>query len=425
MEISMTEISMTNESIWRGDLVRETARLGRLVIFEEAPRDGAQGKTLMDADTRLAIAKLQGAMFGANGPRHVLFTAGFPAAANEEFEITRRVALEAENVSVTCVCRGTPKDIDTAIAAMRGSPHGRLMYVVPGSEATARALVRKTAAESVDHSIEMARYALDRADGLAIDVALADASRADRELMVDAVSRLTAEGVATVQLADTVGCLLPSEVFEFYNDVISRADADAVVVAHLHNDLGVGLVNSLEAIRAGSRVVASSWLGLGERSGLAATEQLTFLLAFDPARLEAAVGQLENPLWWTQPDLRQIPILARLVSHATDTPLKVTDPVVGSGVATISTGTPFVDRTTFQPYDPVSLLGVEPRVVLTQLASDRVVREAADDLDIPLTDEQVRVATQWVKAEAFRRGKAVIPDEDFRLFAAGLIARAG
>ncbi|MGF7236926.1 MAG: 2-isopropylmalate synthase [Frankia sp.] len=414
-----------NESIWQGDLVRESARAGRLVIFEEAPRDGAQGKTLMDADTRIAIANIQGAMFGDDGPRHVLFTAGFPSAAKEEFEITRRVALEAEGVSVTCVCRGTPRDIDAAIAAMRGAPHGRLMYFVPGSEATARHLVRKTAAESVDYSIEMAKYALDRADGLAIDMAFADASRADRELMIDAVSRLTAEGVASVQLADTVGYLLPTEVFELYSDVISRADEEAVVVAHLHNDLGVGLVNSLEAIRAGSRVVASSWLGLGERSGMTTTEQLTFLLAHNPERLEAAIGKLENPLWWTQPDLRQIPVLAKLVSEATDTPLKITDPIVGSGVSTISTGTPFVDRATFQPYDPVSLLGLEPRVVLTQLASDRVVREAANDLNIPLTDEQVHVATQWVKSEAFRRGKAVIPDEDFRLFATGMIAQAG
>lgn len=404
------------------DVIRASARAGRLVLFEESARDGAQGKTLMDAETRIRLARRHGEMFGSDGHRHVMFAAGFPSACKEEFDITRRVALEAPGVSTTCVCRGTEKDIDTAIAAMRGAPHGRLMYFLPGSEAVSQALLRKSAKESVDQAVAMAEYAVERADGLAVDMAFSHAPQADRELLIEAVSRLTAAGVASVQLADTVGGILPSEAHELYTDVIQRSDPRAVVMAHLHNDLGMSLSNTVQAIRAGVRVVASSWLGLGERSGMACTEQVVFLLAYAPERLPELIGEA-GPLWWTAPDLSVIPELADLVSARTGTPLKVTDPLVGSGVGTISTGTPFVDRSLFQPYDPERQLGIRSQIVLTQLASDRVVRAVAEGMGIGLDSEQVRAATQWVKSEAFRRGHAVVPEEAFRVFTDGL--RAG
>lgn len=410
---------MANASAWEGDLVRESALAGRLVIFEEAPRDGAQGKTLMNAEERLRIANLNGAAFGEDGPRHVLFTAGFPSAAKEEFEITRRVAHEAENVSTTCVCRGTRSDIDTAIAAMRGGLHPRLMYFVPGSEASAQAILHKSAPYAVDVAVEMAKYAVDKADGVAIDMAFMNAHTMDRELLIDAVSRLTDAGVATVQLADTIGGRLPSEIYDLYTEVMARAEPDAIVMAHLHNDLGLALANTLEAIRAGVRVVASSWLGLGERSGMTCTEQLMLILNYDSERLPVLIGD-SGPLWWTEPDLTCIPEIARIVSAATDVPLKVTDPVVGTGVGSISTGTPFIAPNVFQPYDPQKLLGIDTQVFLTQLASDRVVKSVASKLGFSLTDEQAHIATRWVKTQAYRQNKSVVPEEAFRAFIEGI-----
>lgn len=61
--------------------------------------------------------------------------------------------------------------------------------------------------------------------------------------------------------------------------------------------------------------------------------------------------------------------------------------------------------------------------MLTQLASDRVVGAAADSMGIKLDADQIRIATQWVKSEAFRRGEAVVPPESFRVFTDGLLAQ--
>ncbi|MGY3677648.1 isopropylmalate/homocitrate/citramalate synthase [Streptomyces sp. TE33382] len=114
------------------DVVRESAGAGRVVLWEESARDGAQAKTLMSPGFRVRLARESGRMFGADGPRHVVFAAGFPAVCAEEFEAVRRVAVEAEGaVSVAAVCRGARRDLEQAVASVRGSRHARVMVVVP------------------------------------------------------------------------------------------------------------------------------------------------------------------------------------------------------------------------------------------------------------------------------------------------------
>ncbi|MFE2407335.1 2-isopropylmalate synthase [Kitasatospora sp. NPDC059408] len=362
------------------DVVRESASAGRMVVWEESARDGAQAKTLMPGSFRVRLACAQGAVFGADGPRHVVFAAGFPAVCAEEFEAVRQVAVEAEGrVSVAAVCRATPADVRQAVASVRGTEHARVMAVVPASEAMARVMVHQGAREALAQGADLVKAARDLDDAVAIDVCLADASRAEHGLMGDAAGEFTALGAGTVILADTVGRQLPVEAAEMFAGVRAAAGPEAVLGSHLHNDLGLGLANTLEALRAGVRVVSASWLGLAERSGMVATEQVLFLLAHTPERAARLLGLPGDGsgLWWRAPDLTRLPALAAMVSEQTGVPLTVTTPVVGSGVGTISTGTPFVDPELFQPYDPRALLGIEPSIVLTQLASARVVTAVA------------------------------------------------
>ncbi|MFJ5809648.1 2-isopropylmalate synthase [Streptomyces sp. NPDC093093] len=411
------------------DLVRESASAGRVVLWEESARDGAQAKTLMGAGLRVRLAREQGRIFGAHGPRHVVFAAGFPAVCAEEFEAVRRVAVEAEGaVSVAAVCRGTRDDVRQAVASVRGTTNARVMVVVPASEAMAGVMTHTGAAEALAAGTALVKEARELDDGVAVDVCLADASRADHGLTGRYAAEMTGAGAGVVVLADTVGNQLPQEAGRMFTEVGSAAGPDTVLASHLHNDLGLGLANSLEALRAGVRVLSSAWLGIAERSGMVATEQLLFLLAHRPE----LAGQLpaEDPSgesgggagpWWTEPDLRRLPEIARMVSAATGVPLSVTTPIVGTGVGSISTGTPFVHPGLFQPFDPEALLGIEPRVVLTQLASARVVTAVAARLGYALDSAQARAAMGWVKAVAFRTGRAMVDEAAFAAYLDGLL----
>ncbi|MGW2400194.1 2-isopropylmalate synthase [Kitasatospora sp. NPDC001664] len=402
------------------DLIRESARAGRVVLWEESARDGAQAKTLMSADFRVRLAVEQGRMFGADGPRHVVFAAGFPAVCGEEYEAVRRVAAEAEgSVSVAAVCRGRTADVRQAVASVRGSAHARVMVVVPASEAMARVMTRQSARTALESAAELVKQARDVDASVAVDLCFADAARADHALMAAQAGELTAAGASTVVLADTVGRQLPTEASEMFTAVAAGAGPDVVLATHLHNDLGLGLANTVEALRTGVRVVSASWLGLAERSGLPATEQLLLLLAHDPARAATLLGT-DAPAWWTTPDLTALPRLARAVAEHTGHPLTVTMPVVGTGVGTISTGTPFVDPRLFQPYDHERVLGTAPHVVLTHLANARVVQAVATRLGHRLDEERARTAMAWAKARVYRTGRAVVEDEAFAAYLDGL-----
>jgi 2-isopropylmalate synthase len=404
------------------DVVRESALTDRVVVWEESARDGAQAKTLMSAGFRVRLAREQGQMFGEDGPRHVVFAAGFPAVCAEEFEAVRQVAVEAEGtVSVSAVCRGTAQDVRQALTSVKGTAHARIMVIVPASEAMSQVMTHRPAAEALAAGVDLVRGARDMDDSVVVDVCLADASRADHALMADYAARMTDAGAGVVVLADTVGDQLPAEAEAMFTGVRSRAGQDVVFASHLHNDLGLGLANTLQALRAGIRVVSSSWLGIAERSGLVATEQLLFLLAYRPDRAKELLGDQASP-WWTAPDLTRLPEIARMVSQETEVPLSVTTPIVGSGVGTISTGTPFVHPQLFQPYDPRELLGVEPRIMLTHLASARVITAVAARLGRDLDREQTKAAAQWVKTRAYRQGRALVDEDEFAGFLDGLVA---
>ncbi|MCG8917180.1 2-isopropylmalate synthase [Actinokineospora sp. PR83] len=392
------------------DIVRETALGGRVVLWEESARDGAQGKTLMSADFRVELARTQGAMFGADGPRHVVFAAGFPAVCREEFEATRRVALEAgDRVSPAAVCRATPEDVLQACRCVAGARNARVMIVVPASDEIADAMVHGTAAEALREAVGLVRLVVESGMDVVPDVCFADAPRGDVALMAVAATELTAVGAGLIVIADTTGDMLHTRAGALFGELRARAGADVVFVTHLHNDLGLGLVNTLEAVRAGVRGVSSSWLGVAERSGMVATEQLLFLLAYRADELLGAGVEL----WYTAPDLTRLPVIARMVAAETGLPITVTTPIVGTGVGTISTGTPFVRPATFQPFDPKAVLGIEPTVLLTHLASGRVLRAVASRLGYELSKQEAFAALAWVKSEAFRRNHPVIPDEVF------------
>ncbi|MEV6979439.1 2-isopropylmalate synthase [Kitasatospora sp. NPDC093806] len=405
-----------------GDLVRESALAGRVVLWEESARDGAQGKTLMSAGFRVELAREQGWIFGADGPRHVVFAAGFPAVCAEEFEAVRRVAVETEGaVSVAAVCRGRAADVRQAITSVKGTAHARIMVVVPASEAMAQVMTHGSARDALVGAVGLVKEAKGLDDTVAVDVCLADASRADHELTAAYAATLTETGAGTVILADSVGHQLPADTATMFGRVRGAAGDHVVLASHLHNDLGLGLANTLEALRAGVRVVSASWLGIAERSGMVATEQLLFLLAHRPDAAAEFLGAGADA-WWTAPDLTRLPGIARRVSAETGVPLSVTTPIVGSGVGTISTGTPFVHPRLFQPFDPEELLGITPDVVLTHLASIRVVKAVAARLGHELDDARAKAAMRWVKTWAYRTGRAVVPDDTFAAYLDGVCA---
>jgi len=408
---------MTN--VERVDTARSLAQQGSLVLCEEVGRDGAQGRTLLGLEQRLEIAERLSAMFGGAYAAQLVFVTAFPDIATEEFAIARSMASRLSRCQQMVVCPTRHRSVQRALDAVRGARGARILMVVPTTEGIAHSLMREPAVAALERARETLRFALDHADGVAIDLALVDAPRADPGLLAEYASAFTEDGASAMMLCDTVGSSAPAQTSQLFAALRRRCDAGVVLGAHFHNDLGLGLANTLAAMAEGVRYIASSVLGLGERSGMTATEQLLAVLANEPESLADRYG-IQGPLWASPPHLHDLVPLARDVAGWVGARPRTTDPVWGSGVNSISTGTPFTNPTQFVPYDANALLGVAPRVHLTHLASHAVLREVLRQRDVVLTHEQLRTLLPQIKSWCYAANTAEIPDAALDELVAGL-----
>jgi len=93
-----------------------------------------------------------------------------------------------------------------------------------------------------------------------------DGYKADPVYAMQALHAAVREGAAGVVLCDTNGGSLPHEVFAITGAVCEAFPALQVGI-HTHNDSGLAVATSLEAVRAGARQVQGCVNGYGERTG--------------------------------------------------------------------------------------------------------------------------------------------------------------
>ena len=394
------------------DKIVESLKNKRIVFWEEIARDGGQAKTFLTAKQRIEIARMHGNLFNEHGPDHLVFAAGFAAIGKEEIDTIKQLADEVENCYLAVNCRSTHDNILKSIEAIKSAKYGRVAYVLPASERLSHLMIHKTLKDVVDIALDIGKFALDKANGIPVDVQLAAGFDAEPEYIADLSNKLTEIGIATVGIGDTRGILYPKEIKRFLKIVKKNVDKNVMLGVHVHNDLGLALENNIESIKKGLFMPATSWLGLAERNGITPSEVLTFLLAYEPKKLKKRLGINAEKLFLSKPNLKMLPIIAQKVSEYTGIPIKITDPHIGPGVNTISTGTPFVDAKSFQPFDPNEVLGVSKKVLITHLASKRVIKEYVALKNIELSEEQIDKALLLIKERAYKKGRAIFPDKE-------------
>lgn len=400
------------------DRIVESLKNKRFVFWEEIARDGAQAKTILSAKQRIEIAKKHAEIFGANAADHLVFAAGFTSIGKDEVNSIKSLADEVEDCYIAANCRSSKQEIEQSIEAVKGAKYPRVAFVMPISDRLCELMLHKSPKEVLKHGVDIAKFAVDKANGIPIDVQLAASFDADPIFIAEASAELKEAGIAISHLGDTRGRLYPVEVANYMKTMLEHSAPDQLYGIHFHNDLCFALANNLECIKQGVTLAASSWLGLAERNGLVRTELLTFHLTYQAEMIKKRFGFDGERLFLTKPDLKLLKNVATIVSDYTGVELKVTDPIVGTGVNTISTGTPFVDTKSFQPFDPKEILDIDKEILVTQLASARVIIEVAKRMEMELSRDQVSEILQKVKQRAYALNRSVFPIEEItELFA--------
>jgi 2-isopropylmalate synthase len=93
-----------------------------------------------------------------------------------------------------------------------------------------------------------------------------DGFKDDAAYALGALDAAAREGAVSLVLCDTNGGCLPHEIFDITRQVVARFPQLRIGI-HAHNDGGMAVANSIEAVRAGAGHVQGTINGYGERTG--------------------------------------------------------------------------------------------------------------------------------------------------------------
>ena len=359
-----------------------------IVINEETLRDGEQtaGVTFLKED-KVAIAQLL-----ADTLPGAILNVGYPPISQAEWESVQAVARATEGAQIECAGRCTRADFALCYTAVQDAHLPRVSFWLPTSRLMLESRMGRTADDMLAQALDVLHYGRDLSQGqCGLDVALADASRADMSFLIEACGRLHEAGAQMIILCDTVGRMLPHEVTPFVAELV-QAVPEAGLIFHAHHDLGNGTANALLALQAGARGVATAVNGLGERAGMPPTEEVIANLLLRP---EAFPGR------HLQADSTKLLPLSQLVAQRSNIYPHANKPIVGSSVLRRETGTQVDwmhrEASTFQIVSP-QFLGAEGiELVIGKMSSHGSLRLALQQQGYQVTDEELETIFAGVK----------------------------
>src|SRR4029078_8377911 len=157
-----------------------------------------------------------------------------------------------------------------------------------------------------------------------------DAGRSEPDFLCRLLEATIAAGATTVNIPDTVGYTRRGQFGALIKTLRERVpnSGRAVWSVHCHNDLGVGVANSLAAVMNGARQVECTVNGLGERAGNASLEEIVMAV-----RTRRDVFPCT-----TRIDTTQIVAASKMVSGITGFPVQPNKAIVGANAFSHESG---------------------------------------------------------------------------------------
>ncbi|MGG7074203.1 2-isopropylmalate synthase [Campylobacter sp. 9BO] len=243
----------------------------KIIIFDTTLRDGEQSPgASMNTAEKLQIA-LQLERLGVD-----VMEAGFAAASPGDFDAVNQIAKQASSIRVCSLARAVERDIKAAGEALAPAKFKRIHTFIATSPIHMEYKLKMKPDEVVRRAVEAVKFAKAFCDD--VEFSCEDAGRSDINFMKEIVAAVIEAGAKTINLPDTVGYRLPTELAAMVAEMVKFIDGRAVLSVHNHNDLGLATANSLACILAGARQVECTINGIGERAGNAALEEIVMAI---------------------------------------------------------------------------------------------------------------------------------------------------
>lgn len=242
-------------------------------IFDTTLRDGEQSPGYsMNKSEKLRMA-LQLERLGVD-----IMEAGFPIASDGDYETVKEIGKTIKNSKVAALARTATIDIERAASALEQAVKPRIHTFIATSDIHMQYKLKKSREEVIESAVKAVELACSYCDE--VEFSAEDASRSDHEFLFRIFEAVIDAGAKVINVPDTVGYALPWEYGQLIADIRKNVPNinDAILSVHCHNDLGLAVANSLEAIRNGAQQVECTINGIGERAGNASLEEFVMAI---------------------------------------------------------------------------------------------------------------------------------------------------
>ncbi|MGD0938595.1 MAG: 2-isopropylmalate synthase [Terracidiphilus sp.] len=226
-----------------------------------------------------------------------IIEAGFAMASEGDFAAIATITQAVRKPRIASLARAKTEDIEMAARALQFADRARIHVFLASSDLHLEYKLKISRAEALDLAGESVRMARSLVDD--VEFSPEDATRSDRDFLVEMVRVAVEAGATTINMPDTVGYTTPEEYGRMFAEVRERIpaiDAQGIILSsHCHDDLGLAVANSLAAVQNGARQVECTINGIGERAGNAALEEIAAALYVRGDRYGVSTGiKLEN-----------------------------------------------------------------------------------------------------------------------------------
>lgn len=206
--------------------------------------------------------------------------AGFAMASEGDFAAIATITQAIRKPRIASLARAKNEDIEMAARALQFAERSRIHVFLASSDLHLEYKLKMSRQQALDQAAESVRLARTFVED--VEFSPEDATRSDREFLIEIVRVAIEAGATTINMPDTVGYSTPEEYGQMFREVRERipaVDAEGIILSsHCHDDLGLAAANSLAAIQAGARQVECTINGIGERAGNAALEEIAAAL---------------------------------------------------------------------------------------------------------------------------------------------------
>jgi len=359
-----------------------------IIVYDSTLRDGEQMPGVhFTPEQKAAIAT----KLDEIGVQQI--EAGFPAVSDQEKKSVKAITELGLKAEVLCLSRTVQSDIDVAADC----DVDMVLLFIATSDLHMRYKLKVSREEVLRRVITALEYA--HARGLKASLSTEDSTRSDLEFLLEVYKASENTGAARLGITDTLGCAGPEAISYLVRKI--RENTKAPLSAHLHNDFGLGLVNSIAALNSGAQAITTTVGGIGERSGNVPLEQ--FVMALKHLYKRDIGIRTEG-----------LTDLSKFVFECAKLPMPTNLPWVGpnafSHEAGIHVAAVLNCPMTYECVDPEQV-GNRRRLVLGKHSGTALVKSRLDERQVKADQEQICNIVRAIKKAGEDHGR--VSDEEF------------